>query len=260
MALKVQLSFGLSAAVRRIDSIVKTPIASVFLASLLVFVSVMILRHTGSLESLELAAYDECIALQPKISPARPRIVLVGVTENDIRRQGKWPLSDAVLAELLKALSRQHPRAIGVDIFRDLPVPPGLEDLDSTLVEHPNIIAVMKFGEGGVPGPPILKNSEQLGFNDLLVDPGGIIRRGLLFLDDGETSSQAFALRLALLYLQKEGIGPMADDSHPEYIRLGPQTVRPFEADDGPYFHADARGYQYLLDFKDDLKSFQFFP
>jgi len=242
--------------VQRIGRILKTPIASAFLASLLVFLSVMILRHTGSLESLELAAYDGCVAMQSKISPGRPRIVLVGITENDIRRQGKWPLSDAVLADLLKVLSRQNPRAIGVDIFRDLSVPPGREALDATLVENSNIIAVMKFGEGGIPGPPILKDTEQLGFNDLLVDPGGIVRRGLLFLDDGKVSSHAFALRLALLYLQKEGIRPMADDSHPEYIRLGTQTVRPFEAEDGPYVHADARGYQFLLDFKEDIQSF----
>jgi adenylate cyclase len=245
--------------VQRIYRIHKTPIASAFLASLLIFLSIMILRHTGNLESLELAAYDGCIALQPKISPYRSRIVLVGVTENDIRLQGKWPLNDAVLADLLNPLFKQNPRAIGVDIFRDLPVPPGREVLDSMLVNNPNVIAVMKFGEGGIPGPPVLKDTDQLGFNDLLVDPGGIVRRGLLFLDDGETSAQAFALRLALVYLQKEGIRPMADDSHPEYLRLGPQTVRPFEADDGPYVHADARGYQFLLDFKDDLKSFPIF-
>ncbi len=196
----------------------------------------------------------------PKPPLPRSRIVLVGITENDIRRQGKWPLSDAVLAELLKALSRQNPRAIGVDIFRDLPVPPGREDLDATLVEHPNIIAVMKFGEGGIPGPPVLKDSEQLGFNDLLVDPGGIIRRGLLFLDDGETSAHAFALRLALLYLQKEGIRPRADDSHPEYIRLGPQTVKPFEAEDGPYVHADARGISFYWILKRISNHFPFFP
>ena len=149
-------SIGLKSTVKPIFKILKTPIASAFLPSLLVFLSVMILRHTGSLESLELAAYDGCVALQPKIFPVSSRIVLVGITENDIRRQGKWPLSDAVLADLLKVLSRQNPRAIGVDIFRDLPVPPGQEDLDSTLVENPIIIAVMKFGEGGIPGPPIL--------------------------------------------------------------------------------------------------------
>jgi adenylate cyclase len=245
--------------VQRLFRFLKTPIASVFLAILLIFLFVMLLRHTGCLEFLELAAFDGCVALQPKISSVSPRIVLVGVTENDIRNQGKWPLSDAVLADLLKVISRQNPRAIGVDIFRDIPVPPGHEDLDETLVENPNIIAAMKFGEGGIPGPQILKNTEQLGFNDLLVDPGGIVRRGLLFLDDGETIVQSFALRLALLYLQKEGIRPMGDDSHPEYIRLGPQTIRPFEAEDGPYVHADARGYQFLLDFKEDLKSFPIF-
>ena len=244
---------------QQLSRILKTPVASAFLASLLVFLSVMILRQTGCLEFLELAVYDGYVALQPKIPPDRSRIVLVGITENDIRRQGKWPLSDAILADLLKTLCRQNPRAIGLDIFRDLPVPPGQDVLDSTLANNPNVIAVMKFGEGGIPGPPVLKDTGQLGFNDLLVDPGGIVRRSLLFLDDGETSVPAFALRLALVYLQKEGIRPMADDSHPEYLRLGPQTVRPFESEDGPYVHADARGYQFFLDFKDDLKSFPIF-
>jgi len=40
----------------------------------------------------------------------------------------------------------------------------------------------------GIPPPPILKDTDQHGFNDIIVDPGGIVRRGLLFLDDTKMS------------------------------------------------------------------------
>jgi adenylate cyclase len=82
------------------------------------------------------------------------------------------------------------------------------------------------------------------------VDPGGVVRRGLLFIDDGVTTATAFALRLALLYLQPEGIVLQPDPANPEQLRLGPHTLRPLEAYDGPYAAADTRGYQFLLDFK----------
>ena len=31
----------------------------------------------------------------------------------------------------------------------------------------------------------VLAGTDQVGFTDMFVDPGGIVRRGLLFLDDG---------------------------------------------------------------------------
>lgn len=60
-----------------------------------------------------------------------------------------------------------------------------------------------------------------------LLDPGVIVRRGLLFLDDCEVATHAFALRLTLRYLEKKGIGPIPDCAYPEHIRLGPNTVKP---------------------------------
>jgi adenylate cyclase len=76
------------------------------------------------------------------------------------------------------------------------------------------------------------------------------VRRGLLFIDDGVTTATAFALRLALLYLQPEGIVLQPDPKYPEQLRLGPHTLRPLEPNDGPYVAADASGYQFLLDLR----------
>jgi len=206
-------------------------------------------RYSGTLEYLELTAYDWYLRTSLRPSPADPRIVLIGITENDIRRLQKWPLADEVAARALTVLLADQPRAVGFDIYRDLPVPPGTEELQRLLTDSQRLIMVMKFGAGGVAAPPVLARSGRVGFNDMIVDPGGIVRRGLLFLDNGKTVSTSFDLLLAMLYLRAEGIVPRADGEHPEYLRLGPNTIRPFAANDGGYLRADDRGYQFLLDF-----------
>ena len=198
-----------------------------------------------------------------RCSPRRrcrvPVSCCIAITERDIQHQGRWPIPDATLAQVLQILTQYAPRAIGIDIYRDVEVPPGRAELDAVLTANTHIIASMKSSGGlsyGVPPPPVLKDTEQFGCNDILVDPGGIVRRGLLFVADGETTCYSFALRLALLYLQAEGIEPQPDPTHPEYLRLQHTTIRPFAANDGSYVEADAQGYQFLLDFRDGLAAF----
>src|SRR5207247_3301923 len=70
-----------------------------------------------------------------------------------------------------------------------------------------DLVVVMKFGEGpagGVQAPAAVTDPDRVGFNDVVVDRGGIVRRGLLFLDDGTNTFSSFALRLAVLYLRAE--------------------------------------------------------
>ena len=236
------------------------PLPASLLVSTLVFLIILGVRITGLLESLELAAYDGFIRLRKDISGPDSRIVLINITEKDIRKQGRWPLSDATLAHVLTILNQCQPRAIGLDIYRDVSVPPGRNELNGILTENPHIITAMKFGvegDSGIPPPFVLRDKDQaVGFNDIVVDPGGIVRRGLLFLDDGRKNVYSFALRLALLYLQAEGITPKPDSNNPEHIRLAQTTIRPFEQNDGGYVGADSRGYQFLLNLRGAQKGF----
>jgi adenylate cyclase len=230
------------------------------LVSIIVFLCIFGLRAFGVLESMELAAYDAFLRFRQAASDQDSRITLISVSEKDIQNQGRWPLSDATLARMLSILSECNPRAIGVDIYRDVPVPPGHEDLEAVLSKNRNIIAIMKFRggrKGNIPAPAVLKGTEQVGFADMIVDPGGIVRRGILFLDDGKDVFFSLALRLALLYLSSENIAPQSDPTHPEYLRLGQTSIRPFEANDGGYVGADAGGYQFFLDFKGLPKGFK---
>src|SRR3712207_8468648 len=63
---------------------------------------------------------------------------------SDLKKIGKWPIPDAVLAKLIEKLKAQQPRAIGLDLYRDIPVEPGhqaLVDRKSTRLNssHANI-------------------------------------------------------------------------------------------------------------------------
>ena len=227
--------------------------------SLLVFCGLLGLRLSGSLESLEFATYDWYIRSRPSTVTQEAPIALITITERDIRKLGRWPLSDAQLTKTFEAIVQYRPRAIGLDLYRDVPVPPGHEVLNTMLSNHPHIITVTKFGldpDSIIPPPEVLANTPQVGFNDILVDPGGIVRRGLLFLDDGQHVAYAFALRLALLYLQTQQIYPQPDPVTPSHLRLGKITIPPLTANDGPYINADAGGYQFWLDFRDAPHAF----
>ncbi len=233
--------------------ILKNPKIVGFLVSVLVFLSIFALKMTGNLQVFELAIHDRNIMFEHHKLEQEPPILLVKVVESDIQALGQWPLSDKILSETIEIIAAYKPRAIGVDIYRDIPVPPGHDQLIKTLRSNQNIIVVEKFGDeqsNGVLGPPVLQGTEQLGFNDIPSDSGGIVRRGLLFLDDGETSYFSFPLRLALLYLQVEGVFPQAGEPDPYHLKLGNVTMIPFEENHGAYVGSDAAGYQFMLDYK----------
>ena len=117
----------------------------------LLFVSLLILERIGAVQTLELMAYDQALRGQP-LEPPDSRIVLIGETEADIQRWGH-PLPDGVMAEVLERLAQGGPRVIGVDKYRDMPVPPGSAQLDQVIRRHPEIVWVIKFG-GAAPGAP----------------------------------------------------------------------------------------------------------
>ncbi len=227
------------------------PVAAVTIV-LLVFGLLFPLRNLGNLELLELNAYDFFLGLESKTLTPQP-ITEILIDETDLQKHG-WPITDERLNRILNILLRHDPRAIGIDIYRDLPVPPGHQELSTTLKDNNSIIGTMKFGQNPkerVRPPEVLEGTDRFAFNDILVDPGGTVRRGLLFLDDGENYYTSFALRLAMAYLVEEGIYPQADPDNPEYIRLGSATIKPLETNDGAYINADMRGYQFLLDYRD---------
>lgn len=229
------------------------------LVSVAVTALLLCARHQGLLERLELGAFDQSLQMRPALEPD-PRLLVVTITESDIQAQKQWPISDVVLQKLLLKLEQLKPRVIGLDMYRDVPVPAndpfGHRLFIEQMQKSNRIVAACKFREGdnpGVPPPPGVPKS-RVGFIDLLVDPtDGVIRRGLLSVTQLPAHSVcqtkfSFAFHLAQHYLEKQGIEPAL--APPNNIRLGKAVFKPLSARSSGYQHLDAAGFQILLNYR----------
>jgi len=95
-------------------------LAVVAIATLVTSGAVLGVRHFHGLEPLELAIFDQMIRLRPEEAPD-PRIVVVGITEQDIQKLQKWPISDEIMAQLFFELQSHQPEFFGLVIYRHLP-------------------------------------------------------------------------------------------------------------------------------------------
>ena len=117
-----------------------------------VFLTCIALRENGLLQPLELRTYDALRRTQRLDGTYSSRIVVIGIDEADIHtRNFHYPIFDDELARLLQKVMDCEPRAVGVDIFRDLPVPvpeehktlEGRKRLAQVWSDNPNIIQVI---------------------------------------------------------------------------------------------------------------------
>ena len=229
-------------------------IKGIAIASLTVTSLVLGIRYVGGFMPPEVMVYDRLVQMRPDPGPD-PRLLLVEITEGDLQRLKRATPSDRTLSQLIEALQVFHPRVISLDLYRELPQPPGHDELMTSL-EADNAIVITQIGNTPserIPHPDGIP-MHRVGFNDYPVDFDGVIRRNLLFAA-ANTESDAdtlysFALRSALLYLAKEGIEPVGNDINPAYMELEGVVFRPLSANAGGYQHIDNKGYQILLDYR----------
>ncbi|MBD1995749.1 CHASE2 domain-containing protein [Leptolyngbya sp. FACHB-541] len=244
---------------------------SVLLPSLIMTALLLGIGRLGVLQGMNLAAYDHLIRLRPD-QGEDDRLLIVGITEADIQTRQEWPVSDQTLAQLLEKLEAQQPRAIGLDIIRDVPIQPGREALLNQMQQSDRLITVCKVSAPNNPGfpPPPGVAPEFVGFSDLVIDPGGILRRSLLVivpplpengvplvphlcsqpttLDNQPNTLLSFGFQLALTYLAEEGIQPELTEA--DELKLGSTLLSRLQPTTGGYQKADASGYQILLDYR----------
>ncbi|MBW4522742.1 MAG: CHASE2 domain-containing protein [Scytolyngbya sp. HA4215-MV1] len=203
-------------------------------------------------EKPEIAALDWMMRRKPDAG-IDPRLLVVEITEADLREQKRFPLSDQVIAQTIANLNRYHPRAIGLDLLRDIPQEPGRDELLKQL-HQPNVVVITKIGSNELdntpPPPGFTLNHDQVGFNDIVIDPDDIVRRCLLFADYKNFTLRSFSLRLAQMYLKVQGIVPTSAPQNPDILKLGAAVFPPMEANAGGYQLMDARGYQILLNYR----------
>ena len=260
-------------------------IAAPTIAGMIIF-----LRLVGLLEMLELAALDRLLIWRPR-EAVDDRIVIVDITEDSIRKLGRWPMSDVQLNQLLENIKAQQPRVIGLDLYRDLQVPPSFEEivqlfkttpqlltqdkpiepgyqaLLNLFQTTPNLIGIRKVTQDedleAVSPPPGLKYPDQVGANDLPLDVDGKIRRFYvnlpiakdIALNENDTSLDGFAIKLVLKYLEAEGIAPEVLDENQKKYRLGKAVLVPFKGNDGGYSRTNDAGYQLIINYRGSAKT-----
>lgn len=209
---------------------------------------VMGARSLGVLQNSELWALDQLFQARPA-EAKDTRITVVSIDDQDIQAIRDWPLPDLVMANLLEQLRSYQPRAIGLDIYREIPVGRGTAKLQQVFKTTPNLIGIEKLEDDksvGVLPPPILQQQGQIGFNNVVVDADNHVRRAILFWKVGDTLHRSFALQLALTYLKAEGVEMQPAPGNPAHIQLGQSVFPRLQPHDGGYVRADMGGYQIL--------------
>ena len=219
---------------------------------------VIIMRLIGGFQYGEWFIFDLLLRLRPSESRDE-RVIIIGITEEDIKKAGTYPLSDQQIAELIKKLQQYKPRAIGLDIVRDIPVEPGHQNLVKIFENSKNLIGVEKILSPTISKPPNL-STDKIGFVDILIDLDGRTRRSLLGSVKPENSQDygfSFPLKLAELYLRKDGILLENGLKDAHAMRFNLVEIPRFFSQTGGYQKADNFGVQMLLNFRNNVNPFR---
>ena len=102
------------------------------------FALLIYLRAYSYLEPLTLMSYDAFEKTQrtPGLSPD---VIVVGLRDNELGRAESHPASDALIARVLDAVQAQGPAAVMISNQRDVPIPPGREQLLASLSKYQNV-------------------------------------------------------------------------------------------------------------------------
>ena len=191
-------------------------------------------------ESINLLTYDLVLSTIQKGSTnkdkAKSKVIVIGIDENDINQFG-WPMNDKYLCKAIKTLSQWGAASISLDLYRDVEVPPQNTCLRKIIKTNKKMISIRNIAENipAIPGTP----DHQQGFNDLVVDSDGVIRRDLVHVSNQELSIRSLALRMLEVANQK----PILDkqvEALPSEIWLTKNA--------GGYLSLPGAGYQTMLD------------
>lgn len=248
---------------------IKTFGGTVLLTSLLFTGSLVGLRMLGVLQGLELSTYDRFVRLKPD-EGIDERILVVGITEEDIQRRKEFPLHDGSLADLLVALEKYEPRVIALDIGRDIPQGPeeGRQRMIQVLADNDNIIAGCVLSTSTFPGVPAAPGvpDERIAFADVPQDIGGTVRRSILVSipapppadslvekhlcnnPEPDFEIPSLSLLAASFYLEAEDLA--IEQTETGELAVGSAVFPPLTERYGGYVGVGALDYQIMLNYR----------
>ena len=217
----------------------------------LVVIAICGVRQLGKLEFLELAMFDLMMRSRPE-TELDSRITVVGIEESDIQKWQQSTFSDRLIARLLTQLQKYDPAVIGLDIYRDIPQPPGNTQLLQQF-KAKNIVAIENINrDGGVPAPPNIP-PERIGFNNFLLDNDGKIRRNFMSFK-GDREKYSFALQLSKNYLN---LTDSSIELKPDYLKFDRTIFPALKNNAGGYqlSPSDVAGSQIILNYRSPNKA-----
>ncbi|MEH1860298.1 MAG: CHASE2 domain-containing protein [Nostoc sp.] len=232
---------------------------SVLIITPSVALTVIVGQSLGLFNLPEWKIRDEWVRQRSSVAIA-DEIVIVTIDERDIQSVRKWPVPDWALARLLEKIRAQQPRAIGLDLYRDLPEGSGHEQLVQVFRNSPNLIGVEKITGERVNPPPELKKQDRVGLADLVLDGDRFVRRALLTAEDTKeknTIKAGLATLVALKYLEAEKISLESIDPQQQKFQLGKEIYLPLQNQEAGYTDADLGGYQILLNWHGSEAAFR---
>jgi len=93
--------------------------------NLLLLALVLLLSMTSPVTTLNLKLSDLYFRMRPP-QPVSAKVALVLIDDSTLGRFGRWPWPRHELAQLIDAVRKQQPQAIGIDILLPEPEDPGL--------------------------------------------------------------------------------------------------------------------------------------
>jgi CHASE2 domain-containing sensor protein/predicted Ser/Thr protein kinase len=205
-------------------------------------------------QPLELAAYDRMMRLrfatnlfwnlsyedkQPEENDSR--LLVIDITENDLKRY-QSSLPSSLLNQLLTKLQSYQPRIIGLNIYQHQ------QKLAVNIKRQDNIITACTTTGTQINSPAI--PADNIGFDRIMVDDDGIVRRSLLFANSFEnnycTAQYSFETLLAIAYLKQRNMP--VNFTQTGNFQIGKASIQPTKLDRG-YQQIDG-GYQIMLDYR----------
>ena len=190
-------------------------------------------------ESLDLILYDYVNQIRKSPSGRNDPLTIISITESDINQLG-WPIDDSYLCKAIDTISQAGAKAIGFDLYRNRGVGNHQECLRNRAKNNPLLVTIFNESKGieALPGTP----PDRQAYNDLVLDPDGVIRRDLVHVGGQDASRISLPLRLVSIMNNISNID--------ELISSEEMSAAWLFSGSGGYQNIDAGGYQKLLLFR----------
>lgn len=152
--------------------------------------------------------------------PTSKNVALVLIDDAALAHYGRWPWPRSRLAQLVRAVTQNHPRAIGIDILLAEPEDEANDSaLENAIKEAGNVVLPSKISDSlgtGLwtdPLPRFARAAAALGHVQAVLDPDGVCRRIPEVEPSVDGPRLAFAIAIANLARRGQTGHPIAEEA-----------------------------------------------